>query len=818
MSNRKKSGSKFGFALLIIAIIALSVTALTMNNVFWMLLCGFACVVITAVASVLYFRKRYIETDHEQRGRIMLLEADLKRTQREKDAASAEVQRLKSENADLRVQSQEARGLASEIQVLREKQAALEKQIKQAGEDAAAKAKSGKPTQPTSPAANHAVLVHKPSVVPAQTVPSVTTSSKSVQGATPAPVVSPVQSMVNAPQSAAAAKPAAPQKQPPVRDASSPTPSSALLKLMKEIDDAAPGNTLPLTEDFDLSDVYYNDGWYNVREAICDYFPQYRSRFEDRSELIGEQIRRLMNEDFENGYAVWRWTVMHFQPLVADVSESFSIGEWAIEYLDDEACIKLMDRIEQDDPFFKALFTKVAYVGEGFIAFCAQCAAQMRHVLFDRLLDALLPRCKGGDAGHTQEKFLQKMMDHYQFEWSAQTKVIIQKHIAALSAGNSRNKTQTAFEKKWNEKLHYAGMEARRRMLGLTPPTAADPYVLSDTIDLAEYYREKDNCCVGVALCDYFPEIRESYGQNEYISFSSIIGELMEVDFDQAMKVWRWALCHFRSVIPADTGRELTNHVLYHTPRELRTRMLDEIEADSALAETLYGYGHFGVGSTELLLYCIRTGRFELFKRLYELHTKGAPPDNDSSTMEDFLEEAVSALGFAKPNAAQYEYFNGLVSDIPSKIKRELLQKRLQQLLPKEPAKPREHVSPPPERKKTPRTREPVRPADSADPTTLPNFYASYSVAGTMFAPRELLKTIQTGVRVNLVREPDNEYDDKAILVMDQGDNKLGYIPRTDNAKLSAAMDAGEAFYGLVFDTDMKVELPLIAIDVFREM
>ena len=64
MSNRKKSGSKFGFALLIIAIIALSVTALTMNNVFWMLLCGFACVVITAVASVLYFRKRYIETDH----------------------------------------------------------------------------------------------------------------------------------------------------------------------------------------------------------------------------------------------------------------------------------------------------------------------------------------------------------------------------------------------------------------------------------------------------------------------------------------------------------------------------------------------------------------------------------------------------------------------------------------------------------------------------------------------------------------------------------------------------------------------------------
>lgn len=812
MSKRKKSGSSFGFAMLIIAILALSVIALTTNNVLWMLLCGFACVVITAVASVLYFRKRYMETDHEQRERIMLLEADLKRTQREKDAASAEVQRLKSENVDLRGQIHEATELAAEIRALREKQAALEKQIKQAGEDAAAKAKSAKPTQPAPPATNHSVLVHKPSAIPTQTMPSATTPTKSAPAA-----ISPVQPLADVLQKTADAKAAKPPIQQPAKAGMTAESASALLGLLKEIDDAAPGNTLPLTEDFDLSEVYYNDGWYNVREAICDYFPQYRPRFEDSSDLIGEQIRRLMNEDFENGYAVWRWTVMHFQPLIADTSDSFPIGEWAIEYLDDEACIKLMDKIEQDAPFFNALFTKVAYVGEGFISFCAQCAGQMRHALFDRLLDALLPQCKGGDAGHTQEKFLQKLTDNYHLAWSAQTKAIIEKHIAALPEGEPRSKTQAAFEKQWDEALHYADIETRRRMLGLTPPTVDDPYALRDTIDLAEYYREKEDCCVGVALCDYFPEIRESYGNDEYISFSSIIGELMEVDFDHAMKVWRWALCHFRSQIPTDTGRELTNYVLHDTPRELRTRMLDEIESDATLAEMLYGHGHFGVGSTELLLHCIRTGRFELFKRLYELHTKGAPPDDDSSTAEAFLEEAIGALRFAKPTDEQYEYFNGLVSSIPSKIKRELLQKRLQQLLPKEPAKPKEYVSPPLERKRAPRTREPKRPADSADPTTLPSFYASYSVAGTMFASRELLKTVQIGARVNLVREPDNEYDEKAILVLNQDDDKLGYIPRTDNAKLAAEMDSGEAFYGLVFDTDMKTEYPLLAIDVFKE-
>lgn len=47
------------------------------------------------------------------------------------------------------------------------------------------------------------------------------------------------------------------------------------------------------------------------------------------------------------------------------------------------------------------------------------------------------------------------------------------------------------------------------------------------------------------------------------------------------------------------------------------------------------------------------------------------------------------------------------------------------------------------------------------------------------------------GQPLQLLREPDNRHDDRAVRVEWQG-HKLGYIPRLDNAAVSQLMDRGE--------------------------
>lgn len=50
---------------------------------------------------------------------------------------------------------------------------------------------------------------------------------------------------------------------------------------------------------------------------------------------------------------------------------------------------------------------------------------------------------------------------------------------------------------------------------------------------------------------------------------------------------------------------------------------------------------------------------------------------------------------------------------------------------------------------------------------------------------------LAVGQSLQLVREPGNRFDDRAVRVEWQG-RKLGYIPRLDNAAVSQLMDRGE--------------------------
>lgn len=66
------------------------------------------------------------------------------------------------------------------------------------------------------------------------------------------------------------------------------------------------------------------------------------------------------------------------------------------------------------------------------------------------------------------------------------------------------------------------------------------------------------------------------------------------------------------------------------------------------------------------------------------------------------------------------------------------------------------------------------------------------SLAGFQYHQGETLwPQLTIGQTLQLVREPDNRFDDRAVRVEWQG-RKLGYIPRLDNAAVSQLLDRGE--------------------------
>jgi len=99
-------------------------------------------------------------------------------------------------------------------------------------------------------------------------------------------------------------------------------------------------------------------------------------------------------------------------------------------------------------------------------------------------------------------------------------------------------------------------------------------------------------------------------------------------------------------------------------------------------------------------------------------------------------------------------------------------------------------------------------------------YLISASIAGLFYVEdiHDLLEEIKLESKLRFVREPDNKHDDLAILVKDQNDNKLGYIPREKNPILARLMDAGKHIYGTVKeinndDSYMNVEMEIFMDD-----
>lgn len=88
-------------------------------------------------------------------------------------------------------------------------------------------------------------------------------------------------------------------------------------------------------------------------------------------------------------------------------------------------------------------------------------------------------------------------------------------------------------------------------------------------------------------------------------------------------------------------------------------------------------------------------------------------------------------------------------------------------------------------------------------------------IAGTSFLEdTTALDTLNLNDKLTLKRE-DNKYDEKAILILNSTNNKLGYIPEKDNQIFSRLMDAGKLLIAKVLKIDKSEYFTKVSIGIY---
>lgn len=92
-------------------------------------------------------------------------------------------------------------------------------------------------------------------------------------------------------------------------------------------------------------------------------------------------------------------------------------------------------------------------------------------------------------------------------------------------------------------------------------------------------------------------------------------------------------------------------------------------------------------------------------------------------------------------------------------------------------------------------------------------------IAGTSYIDNinELEPELVKGKKLNFFREPNNEYDERAIVIKNENGDKLGYVPRNKNEILSRLMDAGKLLYGEVYEKELVGNWWKITVQVFLD-
>lgn len=76
---------------------------------------------------------------------------------------------------------------------------------------------------------------------------------------------------------------------------------------------------------------------------------------------------------------------------------------------------------------------------------------------------------------------------------------------------------------------------------------------------------------------------------------------------------------------------------------------------------------------------------------------------------------------------------------------------------------------------------------------------------------------LEEGDPLELLREPDNEFDRYAILVRTASGQKIGYVPRYDNLVFARLMDAGKYLFARVKDAKKSGEHWIIEFRIYMK-
>ena len=90
-------------------------------------------------------------------------------------------------------------------------------------------------------------------------------------------------------------------------------------------------------------------------------------------------------------------------------------------------------------------------------------------------------------------------------------------------------------------------------------------------------------------------------------------------------------------------------------------------------------------------------------------------------------------------------------------------------------------------------------------------------VAGTSHVEgiKELEQYMNVDDKLDFFREPDNTYDNKAIVIKNSDGVKIGYVPKADNVIFSRLMDAGKLLFGRITSKELMGNWVKIGIKVF---
>lgn len=90
-------------------------------------------------------------------------------------------------------------------------------------------------------------------------------------------------------------------------------------------------------------------------------------------------------------------------------------------------------------------------------------------------------------------------------------------------------------------------------------------------------------------------------------------------------------------------------------------------------------------------------------------------------------------------------------------------------------------------------------------------------IAGTTYI--DDIETIEKALKIddtlNFFREPNNAYDNNAIVVKTTNNIKIGYIPREDNSVFSRLMDAGKLLFGRITSKRYADDWLLITMKIY---